>query len=215
MNFQARISELSFAVLQNVRSAIVISDATSPDEPLVYVNPAFETLTGYTADEVIGRQCSFLQGNDRDQVARKAISAGLAAKRHVRAVLRNCRKDGSLFYNELFVDPIFDQDGTVTHFIGCQNSVPFEHEATVLQTAQVLYDRLTAREREVYELLSNGHSNRVIASRLAISPRTAEKHCLNVFKKFEVDNITLLVRYAIVLAVPLQSMQGGQDPSGK
>lgn len=200
---------LSMKALENVRSAVMVTDATAPDNPVVYVNPAFETLTGYGPDDLLGKNCRLLQGADRDQTSLHKIREALINDRAVRAVLRNYRKDGSLFYNELFIDPIFGPDGNITHFIGCQNAVSYPNDPHILKKANPLYERLTAREREVFELVVNGYSNKLIATELSISPRTAEKHRINVLKKFEVAEIILLVRYAIALAVPLKLPQDG------
>jgi PAS domain S-box-containing protein len=109
-------------------SGIVIADAQQADLPVIYVNPAFERLTGYTADEVIGRNCRFLQGDDRDQPAREVIRAALAEGRPATVLLRNYRRDGTLFWNELHLAPVRDTRGQVTHVVGVQIDVT-EHRA--------------------------------------------------------------------------------------
>jgi PAS domain S-box-containing protein len=105
-------------------NSIVISDPNLPDDPLVYVNPAFESTTGYASREVLGRNCRFLQGEDRDQPAlgklRTAVQEGLQCT----VVLRNYRKDGTLFWNELSVYPVHDEERRrVTNFVGVQNDI--------------------------------------------------------------------------------------------
>jgi PAS domain S-box-containing protein len=104
-------------------NSIVISDPNLPDDPLVYVNPAFESTTGYASKEVLGRNCRFLQGEDRDQPAlgklRTAVHEGLQCT----VVLRNYRKDGTLFWNELSVYPVRDEERRVTNFVGVQNDI--------------------------------------------------------------------------------------------
>ena len=116
---------LSQAFMASV-TGIVIVDAQQPDLPLVYVNPAFERLSGYIAAEIIGRNCRFLQGEDRGQDARHDIRAALTQGQSVTTVLRNYRKDGTLFQNELSLSPIRDVAGTVTHFMGFQKDVTEE-----------------------------------------------------------------------------------------
>jgi adenylate cyclase len=102
---------------------IVIADARLPDMPLIYVNPAFERITGYSASEVLGYNCRFLQGKrtDRSQVdrLRKAIDAG----KHCTVTLLNYRQDGTPFWNELTISPIYDENDRLTHFIGVQADV--------------------------------------------------------------------------------------------
>lgn len=194
---------LSVEALESVRSAIVISDATDPEHRIVYMNPAFQTLTGYGPDEVLGQNCRFLQGKDHDQASREKIRNALQCKEPVRAVVRNYRRDGSLFYNELFIDPIFGSDGEATHFIACQNAVSDPGAADLFQAASLRLERLTEREHDVFPMVASGFPNKLIARQLGISPRTVEKHRINILKKFEVSDLTLVVRYAIALAIPL------------
>jgi PAS domain S-box-containing protein len=105
-------------------NSIVITDPNQPDDPLVYVNPAFERTTGYSMGEVVGLNCRFLQGEDRDQrPALDELRAAVREGRHCRVVLRNYRKDGSLFWNELSVYPMRDEKGRVTNFVGVQNDI--------------------------------------------------------------------------------------------
>lgn len=103
-------------------TSIVIADLQADDMPLIYVNPAFERITGYSAAEAVGRNCRFLQGSDRDQPGVLAIRTAIKERRSVTVVLRNYRKDGTMFYNELSVAPIYN-DGVVTHYVGISNDV--------------------------------------------------------------------------------------------
>jgi PAS domain S-box-containing protein len=104
-------------------NSIVITDPNQPDDPLVYVNPSFEKTTGYTAEEALGRNCRFLQRDDREQPALRELRAAVHEGRHCTVVLRNYRKDGTLFWNELSVYPVRDEDGGVANFVGVQNDV--------------------------------------------------------------------------------------------
>src|SRR5918993_5813250 len=104
-------------------NGIVITDPKRPDDPIVYVNPAFEKISGYPVDEVLGLNCRFLQGQDRDQPALEELRAALRDERESRVVLRNYRKDGTPFWNELYVSPVHDEEGTLTNFVGIQNDV--------------------------------------------------------------------------------------------
>ena len=102
---------------------IVIADARKPDMPITYVNPAFERLTGYLSEEVIGRNCRFLQGNDTDQPALDTLRQALRDGKGCKVVLANYRKDGTGFWNELSISPIYDADGNLTHFVGIQSDI--------------------------------------------------------------------------------------------
>jgi diguanylate cyclase (GGDEF)-like protein/PAS domain S-box-containing protein len=130
-------------VFNSVSNGITISDANVPGFPLTYVNPAFERMTGYSAGEVCGRNCNFLQGTDTDQPAVAAIRKALNETTDLRVVLRNYRKDGTLFWNELYLSPICDLSGKLTHFVGIQNDVTLQIEATQQLQHLAHHDALT------------------------------------------------------------------------
>jgi PAS domain S-box-containing protein len=132
---------------------ITIADALAPDMPLIYINEAFERITGYTASEVIGRNCRFLQGDDRDQPDLARLRAAVKRGEPCRITLRNYRKDGSLFWNELFMSPIFDLDGRLTHFVGVQTDVTaskIAEEELAQRSVQLedMNERLTALNQQ-------------------------------------------------------------------
>ena len=104
-------------------NGIVITDPNLPDNPIVYANPAFEETTGYPVEEAIGRNCRFLQGEDREQPALRELREAVREGHGCRVVLRNYRKDGTLFFNELYVSPVHDEEGRLTNFVGVQNDV--------------------------------------------------------------------------------------------
>ncbi|MCZ2830335.1 SpoIIE family protein phosphatase [Modestobacter sp. VKM Ac-2986] len=114
---------------------LAISDPTADDDPLIWVSPSFEQLTGYTSAEALGRNCRFLQGRDTDPEPLATLRAGLAREETVSTTVLNYRHDGSAFYNHLVISPVFDAEGVVTHRVSVQSDV----------TAQVL----AARERDV------------------------------------------------------------------
>ena len=104
-------------------NSISITAPNRPDDPLVYVNPAFERTTGYSAEEVLGRNCRFLQGEDREQPALAELRAAIHDGHQCTVVLRNYRKDGTPFWNELSVYPVRDEGGRITNFVGVQNDI--------------------------------------------------------------------------------------------
>jgi PAS domain S-box-containing protein len=106
-------SSVSFAVV----------DAQAPDQPLVWVNPAFTQTTGYSAEEAVGRNCRFLQGPDTDAVVVSRLRSALAVGEEVSVTLLNYRKDGTTFYNALSVSPVLDDEGQLTHFVAVQVDV--------------------------------------------------------------------------------------------
>ena len=116
------------AILSSI-NGIVITDAALPDQPIIYVNPAFERLTGYSAEEASGRNCRFLQGPDTDSDSVRRIHEALEAQQEVNVVLLNYRKDETTFWNDLTIAPVRDETGKVTHHIGVQNDVSARKKA--------------------------------------------------------------------------------------
>jgi diguanylate cyclase (GGDEF)-like protein/PAS domain S-box-containing protein len=105
------------------RDGITIADANMDDNPLIFVNPAFERLTGYSAEEILGKNCRYLQGNDLDQPERHIVQQAVKENRPCLVTLRNYRANGTMFWNELSISPIFDGEGNVTNSIGIQKDV--------------------------------------------------------------------------------------------
>ena len=100
--------------------SISIADALTADHPLVYVNAAFVALTGYRAEQILGRNCRFLQGADTDRAQVESMRIALAQGQEVRTVVRNYRRDGRPFWNELHLSAVRDETGRLTHYIGYQ-----------------------------------------------------------------------------------------------
>ena len=124
-------------------NAILITGPAETGNLIEYVNPAFKRITGYDPAEVLGQDCRLLQRDDRDQEGVAAIRQGLAANREVSAVLRNYRKDGALFWNQLFIAPVPNADGQTTHHIGIINDVTELIRYQEQLEYQANYDSLT------------------------------------------------------------------------
>ncbi|MBO0340314.1 MAG: PAS domain S-box protein [Bacteroidota bacterium] len=118
-----KINIIRDRALDEVQNGVIISNAQLEGFPIIYVNKAFERITGYTHDEVIGRKCNFLQNDDRDQREIFDMREALKSKSPCRVEIRNYRKDGSMFWNQLSITPIRNETGEVTHFIGVQNDI--------------------------------------------------------------------------------------------
>ncbi len=122
---------------------ILIADARQRGCPIILANPAFCRMTGYSEDEILGRNCRFLQNDDRDQPELARVRDALAAYQEVDAVVRNYRKDGSLFWNHLFISPVTDEDGNVTHFVGMQIDITLQKRDKEQLAYRITCDQLT------------------------------------------------------------------------
>jgi len=124
-------------------NGITITDATRPENPIIYVNPAFERITGYSAHEVIGKNPRFLRGDDWDQAELKKLMLAHREEREGCFVLRNYRKDGVPFWNELSIAPVRDRDGVVTSYIGVMNDITEHRRYEEQLVYQATHDPLT------------------------------------------------------------------------
>jgi diguanylate cyclase (GGDEF)-like protein/PAS domain S-box-containing protein len=105
-------------LLDSSPEGVALVDAQNPEHPVVYVNRGFESLTGYAAADLVGKNLRLLQAEDRDQDARHRLREALSRGETCRALLRNYRKDGTVFWNEMTVVPLRDAEGRITHFAG-------------------------------------------------------------------------------------------------
>jgi diguanylate cyclase (GGDEF)-like protein/PAS domain S-box-containing protein len=129
--------------VESTDNGILIADARTADLPLVYANPAFEHMTGYSLDEVRGRNCRLLQRSDREQPGLEMIRHALREVHDVRTLLRNYRKDGTLFWNEVYIAPVRDETGALTHFVGILNDVSERHRFEEQLAHRATHDELT------------------------------------------------------------------------
>jgi PAS domain S-box-containing protein len=129
--------ELAFVAVERTRMPMTVSDPRQPDNPIVLANRAFLDLCGYSKDEVLGRNCRFLQGQDTLPAAVAAVRKGIAEAREVTVELLNYRHDGSSFWNQLFISPVHDDDGELLYFFASQKDVTAEHEARDRKLAEL------------------------------------------------------------------------------
>ena len=125
--------------IEAISQGVIITDAARPDVPAIYVNAAFTRITGYAADEVIGRSCRFLHGPETDPKTVAAIRSAIAAGDPCNVELVNYRKDGSAFWNALSISPVRDASGAITHFVGVQTDITVRKqlEATLRQETEI------------------------------------------------------------------------------
>lgn len=103
------IPQVLSAILDECVNGVTLADPDLDDAPIIYANKAFERLTGYSQEEIIGHNCRFLQGEDRDQAGRYQIIEAMKIHEPIEVTLRNYKKDGTLFFNRLKITPLFDK----------------------------------------------------------------------------------------------------------
>ena len=128
MNFQVEkdagiIPQILTQILDGSVNGITLSDPDQDDNPIVYANKAFELITGYSNEETVGRNCRFLQGQEKDQEELQQIREAIKNAKPVEVTLKNFRKNGELFYNRLSITPLFDSEGHLIYFLGVQYDV--------------------------------------------------------------------------------------------
>ncbi len=122
-------SDIFFSAVQTTRMPMIITDPHQPDNPIIFANRAFAEMTGYELDELVGRNCRFLQGPETNRDSIADVRDGIAERREVATEVLNYRKDGSTFWNALFVSPVFDDRGELVYFFGSQLDVSRRRDA--------------------------------------------------------------------------------------
>jgi PAS domain S-box-containing protein len=112
--------DIALGAITKAPMAMVLTNPNLPDNPIVYVNRAFETVTGYSAEAAIGRNCRFLQRGAADEASLQDLRAAIAERREITVDLHNRRADGSAFWNRLMIAPLHDPDGALAYFLGVQ-----------------------------------------------------------------------------------------------
>lgn len=110
-------------VVASVSDGVIVTDPNQPDNPIIYANPAFSRITGYLPEEIIGRNCRFLQGAGTDKKVVERIKRAVAKQREIQATLLNYRKDGQPFWNEIKISPVFSEKGDLLYFVGIQTDI--------------------------------------------------------------------------------------------
>src|SRR5205085_4878467 len=148
--------------------ASLVTDARLPDNPIVAVNHAFCRLTGYSADESVGRNCRFLAGAGTDPAAQALLRDAVREGRPALAQLTNYRKDGTPFTNAVMIAPVLGPDGSVAFFLGSQMDSGSGAFDLRRQRAEAQVASLTRRQRQVLAQMIAGYRNKQIAGFLGI-----------------------------------------------
>jgi PAS domain S-box-containing protein len=139
------IPQILSAILDECVNGVTLADPDLEGMPIVYANKAFERLTGYSQEDIIGHNCRFLQGPDREQEARYQIVEALNKHEACEVTLRNYRKDGELFYNRLKIRPLFNRKHEIIYYMGLQYDVTFQINANdeIKELTRMLNDTLS------------------------------------------------------------------------
>lgn len=179
--------------------AAVISDPRLPDNPIVECNDAFVALTGYTAPEIIGRNCRFLAGPDTEEQLTDQLRAAIRERRPALVEILNYKKNGSAFRNAVLVAPIFGRDGSLEYFLGSQMEV--SDGSVILADRQAeagrRIARLSPRQREVLLLMAAGQLNKQIGFALGLSERTVKMHRAALLRALGVETNADAIRLAV------------------
>ncbi|RAR60884.1 PAS domain S-box-containing protein/diguanylate cyclase (GGDEF)-like protein [Onishia taeanensis] len=124
-------------------NAVIITDATQPEHPVIYVNPAFTRITGYRDDQVLGRSGRFLEGPETDPMQAARIQASLDQGQELALTVLNYRSDGTPFWNQLFISPVRDAQGRATHFVGIMNDITERKDQEARLAYHASHDALT------------------------------------------------------------------------
>lgn len=152
--------QLMKRALDSSNNGVVITDATQPDNPIIYVNPSFKRITGYQTEEIMGKNCRFLQGKLTNKLTISKLKNAILHGQECHVILQNVRKDGTYFWNELFVAPVYNSQQHLTHFIGIQTDITerFRWEAELLIKSQAL-EKFSSSLKQLHRIATCNYNN--------------------------------------------------------
>lgn len=183
-------------LISNSKVAAVVSDPRQKDNPIVACNQAFIDLTGYSRDEIVGRNCRFLRGERTEPEQTAMLREAVAGNRPVMVELINYKKDGTAFRNAVMIAPLFDAAGDISYFLGSQMAID-DSGASRHEQARALVDGLSRRQRQILEALAKGRLNKQIAYELDLTERTIKMHRAAMLRGLGVRTVAEAIRIAI------------------
>jgi PAS domain S-box-containing protein len=195
-----QVTERLTALIADSPIASVISNPRLKDNPIVACNASFIALTGYSEDDIVGRNCRFLAGPATEPWLTETIRSGVRKHSPVLVEILNYKRDGTPFRNAVLVAPIFDDAGKLEFFLGSQ--VELEADAPGPNTnrrmaATMLVRALTPRQREVLEQMATGHLNKQIAFTLGLSEQTVKMHRALLMQRLGAATTADAIRIAV------------------
>jgi PAS domain S-box-containing protein len=180
--------------------AAVVSDPRLPDNPIIECNAAFTALTGYSRDEIIGRNCRFLTGEATEPAQTELLRTSIRTLQPVITEIVNYRKNGNPFRNAIMIAPIFNADGNLEYFLGSQMEVAdgvTKADEDRRKNAIAKVELLSRRQRQIMVNMAAGRLNKQIAFDLNLSERTVKMHRSAVFKALGIKTSADAIRIAI------------------
>lgn len=189
-------------MIENSPLAAVVSDPRLPDNPIIECNAPFLELTGYTRNEVIGRNCRFLAGPETEPWLSEKMRESIRDQKPVLVEILNYRKNGNTFRNAVMIVPLFDEDGALRYFLGSQVEVAkadgyLNGSTEGLTSSKGKVASLTSRQREILIQMADGKLNKQIAFDLGLSERTVKMHRAALFRALGVKTSADAIRIAV------------------
>jgi PAS domain S-box-containing protein len=187
----------------------ILTDNRAADNPIVEANDAFVVLTGYSRDEIVGRNCRFLAGRGTEPEAQSVLRRAVLEGKPAMVEITNYRKDGTPFRNAVMLAPVCDEDGSVSMFIGSQMDIGANGAGDGLRRtrSRELVEQLTPRLRQTLELMAMGYRNKEIGGFLGIGEKTVKMHRSRLLEALGVKTSADAIR----IAVEAEVVPSGRD----
>lgn len=188
------------ALIRSIRPspiAAIVTDARVPDNPIIAANQAFEQLTGYSENELIGRNCRFLAGPDTESAGSAALRHAIATATPTIVELINYRKDGTRFLNAVMIAPVLDGNGEPSFFVGSQMEVAQDQQTISRASAAARLSGLTQQQQAVVRLMARGLRNRQIGEAMGLTEKTIKMHRSALVRRLGVATSAEAIRLAI------------------
>ena len=180
--------------------AMVVSNPRRPDNPIELVNRAFCDLTGYSEDEIVGRNCRFLAGERTEEIETEQIRSAIRDQRPILVDILNYRRDGSAFRNGVMITPLFDAEGALAWFLGSQVDLGPEPGPALGRRRTSAAEKvalLPPRQFQVLKLMARGRLNKQIAWELKITEKTVKMHRALLLDRLGVGSSAEAIRLAV------------------
>lgn len=177
--------------------ASIVTDPKADDNPIIAVNETFERLTGYSEEEIVGRNCRVLAGPETEAAQSAALSRAIASATPQVVELVNYRKDGSKFLNAVMIAPVFDDAGELAYFVGSQMEAADPKADAFRTTAVDRVTSLTAQQQAVLRLMAQGLRNRQIGEELGLTEKTVKIYRSALVRRLGVSSAAEAMRLAI------------------